>query len=64
MALPALKLCLPHLRPGAVILCDNPIRSAEGYKELFEFVRAPGSGFQSLNVPYSHGLEMVVYYPQ
>lgn len=63
MALPALKLCQPHMRPGAVILVDNPIRSAEGYKELWEYVRAEGSGFQSLCVPYSHGLELIVYYP-
>ncbi|TXT13323.1 hypothetical protein VHUM_00690 [Vanrija humicola] len=63
MALPTLKLVQPHFRPGAVIVADNPITSAKGYAELWEYIRAPGSGFTSLNVPYSNGLEMVVYYP-
>lgn len=63
MALPALKLVQPHLRPGAVIVADNPITSAKGYTELWDYVRTPGSGFSSINVPYSNGLEMIVYYP-
>ncbi|KAL1408262.1 hypothetical protein Q8F55_005068 [Vanrija albida] len=63
MALPALKLVQPHLRPGAVIVADNPVASAKGYAELFDYVRAPGSGFTSINVPYNNGLEMIVYYP-
>ncbi|KAF7122910.1 hypothetical protein CNMCM5793_001021 [Aspergillus hiratsukae] len=63
MALPALKLVQPKLRYGAVVVTDNTLSSAEGYKELLAYVRAPGSGFSTLTLPYKGGLEMSVYLP-
>lgn len=64
MALPTLKLVQPKLRYGAVVVADNTLSSAEGYKELLEYVRAPESGFSTLTLPYKGGLEMSVYLPR
>jgi hypothetical protein len=63
MTLPALQLVQPHLRYGAVVIVDNSIASAERYKELLAHLRAPGSGFINLTLPYNKGLEMCVYVP-
>ncbi|KAJ7627641.1 S-adenosyl-L-methionine-dependent methyltransferase [Mycena polygramma] len=63
LALPTLKLVRPRLRPGAVVLVDNTTTAADGYKELLAYMKAPGSGFTNIVVPYSGGFEMSVYYP-
>ncbi|KAJ7781965.1 S-adenosyl-L-methionine-dependent methyltransferase [Mycena maculata] len=63
LALPTLTLMQPKLRPGAVVLVDNTVAAAGGYKELLEYMKAPGSGFTNIVVPYSGGFEMSVYYP-
>ncbi|RSH92456.1 hypothetical protein EHS25_008872 [Saitozyma podzolica] len=57
MALPALRLVEPHLRTGAVVLCDNPIASVARYKDLQTYMRADGSGYSNLTVPYHSGFE-------
>ncbi|KAF3925959.1 hypothetical protein ABW20_dc0106643 [Dactylellina cionopaga] len=64
MALPTLKLVQSKLRSGAVIITDNTIGSAMGYKELLDYMRVPDSGFTNLTLPYHKGLEMSVYSPQ
>ncbi|PYI33997.1 S-adenosyl-L-methionine-dependent methyltransferase [Aspergillus indologenus CBS 114.80] len=64
MLLPVLKLVQPALRPGAVIITDNTISAAEHCKELLDYMRAPGSGFRNLTLPFNNGLEMSVYQPQ
>lgn len=64
MALPTLKLVQPKLRYGAVVVSDNTLSAAEGYKDLLEYLRVPGSGFSTLTLPYKGGLEMSVYLPQ
>ncbi|KAH6637492.1 hypothetical protein C7974DRAFT_470411 [Boeremia exigua] len=58
LALPTLKTVLPKLRHGAVVLTDNTISGAEGYKELLAFLRAPENGFQNTTLPYTNGFEM------
>ena len=63
MTLPTLKLLQPRLRHGAVIIIDNTISSASRYKDLLQYLRADGSGFLNLTVPYSKGLEMCIYSP-
>lgn len=63
LALPTLKLVLPRMRPGAVIIIDNTVSAAHMYEELLNFLRAPGSPFTNLTLPYSNGLEMSVYLP-
>ncbi|EIW65483.1 hypothetical protein TREMEDRAFT_36250 [Tremella mesenterica DSM 1558] len=61
MALPTLKLVQPHFKPGSTVLIDNTIGAASGYKDLLTHLRAPGSGFTNLTLPYDKGLEMCVY---
>lgn len=63
LALPTLKLVEKHLRPGALIVADNTVSAKDGYKDLFTYVRADGSNFRSLTVPYTNGLEVIVYRP-
>ncbi|OQE45981.1 hypothetical protein PENCOP_c001G02277 [Penicillium coprophilum] len=61
LALPALKLVQPHLRPGAVIVADNTVKAGDRYQELFTYVDAKGSGFRRVTMPYEGGLDMIVY---
>ncbi|CAG8920152.1 unnamed protein product [Penicillium salamii] len=61
MALPALKIVQPHLRPGAVIIADNTIMAGDKYAELFAYVDAEGSGFRRVTMPYAGGMDMIVY---
>ena len=63
LALPTLKLVLPRLRSGAVVVVDNTISSADRYQELWTFLRSPGSLFTNLTLTYANGLEMCVYLP-
>ena len=64
MALPALKLLQPNLRPGAVIIADNTAAAARDYKELFEHTRSPGSPFITSTLPFKGGLDFTVYLPR
>jgi predicted O-methyltransferase YrrM len=64
MALPALKLVQPHLRRGAVVIVDNTISSKDRYRDLLAYTREPASGFDTVTLPYSGGLDMIVYNPQ
>lgn len=61
MALPALQLVEPHLRPGAIVLCDNSVSSAARYKDLQAYMRRPGSGYANLTMPYHNGFELSAY---
>jgi predicted O-methyltransferase YrrM len=60
VALPALKLLEPRMRSGAVVIIDNTIGSAKGYADLLAHLRSPNSGYTSITLPYSKGLEMCV----
>ncbi|GFZ51659.1 hypothetical protein JCM24511_09427 [Saitozyma sp. JCM 24511] len=44
-----------------IVLCDNPIASAVRYKDLQTYMRAEGSGYANLTVPYHSGFEVSVY---
>ncbi|KAJ5460393.1 uncharacterized protein N7458_001945 [Penicillium daleae] len=61
LALPALKLVQPYLRPGAVIMADNTVKAAANYGELFAYVDALDSPFRRVTLPYEGGLDMIVY---
>lgn len=61
LALPALKLVKPYLRPGAVIMADNTLKPNVGYEDLFAYLDAPDSGFRRVTMPYAGGLDMIVY---
>jgi hypothetical protein len=60
MARPALASVAPHLREGAVVICDNTAQFREAYGEYFEFVHDPRNGFRTMTLPFEGGLEFMV----
>jgi predicted O-methyltransferase YrrM len=60
MARPALELVAPHLREGAIVICDNTRAYREAYADYFAFMDDPANGFRTLTLPFEGGLEMSV----
>jgi predicted O-methyltransferase YrrM len=62
MARPALELVAPHLRPRAVVTCDNTGLEDErvAYADYFAFINDAAQGFRTMTLPFSGGLEMSV----
>jgi predicted O-methyltransferase YrrM len=60
VARPALELVSPHLRPGAVVVCDNTAADAVEYDDYFAFVNDPANRFRTMTLPFRGGLEMTV----
>ncbi|KAI1118713.1 O-methyltransferase [Nemania sp. NC0429] len=61
MALPTLRLLESKLKRGAVIVVDNVTSSADGYHDFHEHIKTHRSAYRSLVLPYSGGLEFIVY---
>jgi predicted O-methyltransferase YrrM len=59
VALPALKQVAPHLRRGAVVICDNTTTYRDAYRDYFDYVTPP-NGFTTMTLPFEGGLEMSV----
>jgi predicted O-methyltransferase YrrM len=60
VALPALELVAPSLRPGAIVLTDNTAAHADAYHDYFEFVNDPGNRLRTMTLPFEGGLELTV----
>ncbi|MGD2132729.1 MAG: DUF1442 domain-containing protein [Maricaulaceae bacterium] len=60
VALDALRLVAPHLRPGAVVVCDNTAAHADYYQPYFEFVNDPANRLRTMTLPFPGGLEFTV----
>jgi predicted O-methyltransferase YrrM len=60
MARPALALVAPHLREGAVVICDNTLQFRDAYRDYFEFVHDPRNGLRTMTLPFEGGLEFTV----
>src|SRR4029077_9724670 len=60
MARPALSLVAPHLREGAVVICDNTLQFREAYAEYFDFIQEPRNGLRTMTLPFDGGLEFTV----
>jgi predicted O-methyltransferase YrrM len=60
MARPALSLIAPHLREGAVVICDNTLQFRDAYSEYFDFVHDPRNGLRTMTLPFEGGLEFTV----
>jgi predicted O-methyltransferase YrrM len=58
MVRPGLELVTPHLRRGAIVICDNTERYREGYADYFAFIAA--NGFRTMTLPFDGGLELSV----
>jgi predicted O-methyltransferase YrrM len=63
MARPALDLVLPHLAPGAAVLCDNTVQFRDAYADYFAAINDPANRFRSMNLPFDGGFELSVYCP-
>lgn len=59
-ACPALELVAPHLRRGAIVVCDNTADDRNDYRDYFEFIRSPDNGFRTMTLPFDGGLEFSV----
>jgi len=60
VALPALELVSPSLRPGAIVACDNTAEDIAEYRDYFEFVHDPRNRFRTMTVPFQGGFELTV----
>lgn len=60
MARPALELIVPHLRLGAVVVCDNTEKRRTDYADYFCFLNEPANGFRTMTLPFAGGLELSV----
>ena len=60
MARSALELVAPHLRPGAIVICDNTEQYRSDYADYFAFIDDPANGFRTMTLPFSGGLELSV----
>ena len=60
MARPALELVTPHLRPGAIVVCDNTERYRGEYADYFAFLENPANGFRTMTLPFDGGFELSV----
>lgn len=58
MARPALELVTPHLRPGAIVVCDNTGLYRSEYADYFAFLGA--NGFRTMTLPFEGGLELSI----
>ena len=61
MVLPVVKLLEPKMKDGCVLVADNTVASKERYREFLEYVDGEGSGYVRTALPYSGGLEMILY---
>ncbi|GAA5894870.1 hypothetical protein JCM5296_007603 [Sporobolomyces johnsonii] len=61
LTLPVLTALLPKLRKGASVFVDNTVASEQRYRDLLNFIRTDGSGFISVNLPFSCGFDLCVY---
>ena len=60
VALPALEIVSPCLRPGAIVACDNTAVDAAEYHDYFEFVNDSRNRFRTMTVPFEGGFELSV----
>ncbi|WP_315831467.1 O-methyltransferase [Bradyrhizobium prioriisuperbiae] len=60
MARPALELVAPHLRPGAIVICDNTTDYRADYADYFAFINDPANRFRTMTLPFDGGLELSV----
>jgi predicted O-methyltransferase YrrM len=61
--LPTLKVLLPKLKPGAIVITDSANDSENRNPALLQVLRDPRGDFRSVTIPYRAGLELSVYVP-
>ena len=63
MARPALELVASHLKPGAIVVCDNTEQHRAAYADYFAFLEDPANHFRTTTLPFNGGLELSVRCP-
>ena len=63
MAAPALKLLIPQLRRGAIVVADNVTSFRHDYRDYLTIVRDSARGFQSMTLPHKGGVEFSLWLP-
>ena len=58
MARPALELVTPHLKRGAIVICDNTARFRAEYADYFAHLAS--NGFRTMTLPFDGGLEFSI----
>jgi predicted O-methyltransferase YrrM len=58
MARPALELVAPHLKRGAIVICDNTARFRAEYADYFACLES--NGFRTMTLPFDGGLELSI----
>lgn len=58
MARPALELVTPHLKRGAIVICDNTARFRAEYADYFACLES--NGFRTMTLPFDGGLELSI----
>jgi predicted O-methyltransferase YrrM len=58
MARPALELVAPHLKRGAIVICDNTVRFRAEYADYFAYLES--NGFRTMTLPFDGGLELSI----
>jgi hypothetical protein len=57
----ALVTLTPHLRPGAIVVCDNTESSRADYADYFGLINDPSCGFRTITLPFTGGFELSVW---
>jgi predicted O-methyltransferase YrrM len=60
MVRPAIERVAPHLRPGAIVVCDNTTQFRDAYRDYFDFVADPENRLRTMTLPFPGGLELTV----
>jgi len=60
VALPALRLAHPHLRAGAIVVCDNTAAFPDYYRDYRAFLDDPRNGLRTATLPFEGGFEVTV----
>src|SRR5262249_23004126 len=60
MSRPAIELVAPHLRRGAIVICDNTEQYRSDYADYLAFINDPANGFRTMTLPFGGGLELSV----
>jgi predicted O-methyltransferase YrrM len=60
MARPALERVGPHLRQGAVVICDNTTAYRDHYRDYFDYIADPAHRLATMTLPFDGGLEFTV----
>ena len=58
MARPALQMVIPHLKAGAIVVCENTEQYRSEYADYFACLAA--NGFRTMTLPFDGGLELSV----